>query len=49
MYSKEIYLDSPSVGELEKRYLNNAIDSGYVSTIGPYIPRFEDIPFLQEI
>jgi perosamine synthetase len=34
-------LDAPSVGELEKKYLNKAINDGYVSTIGPYVPEFE--------
>lgn len=39
--SKEIFLDAPSIGILEKKYLINAIDSGYVSTVGPFVPRFE--------
>lgn len=39
---KEIYLDAPNVGELEKKYLNKAIDSGYVSTTGRYVPEFEE-------
>ncbi len=39
---KEIYLDAPSVGDLEKRYLNKAIDMGYVSTIGPFVREFEE-------
>ena len=39
---KEIYLDAPNVGELEKKYLSNAIDSGYVSTIGSFVPEFEE-------
>jgi perosamine synthetase len=39
--SKMIYLDAPNVGKLEKKYLNAAIDTGYVSTIGPYVPEFE--------
>ena len=39
--SKKIYLDAPEVGALEKRYLNKAIDSGYVSSIGPFVPEFE--------
>ena len=38
---KIIYLDAPSVGGLEKKYLNKAIDTGYVSTIGPFVPEFE--------
>ena len=40
---REIYLDAPSVGDLEKKYLNSAIEEGYVSTIGPYIAEFEKI------
>lgn len=40
--SKEIQLDAPNVGLLEKRYLNKAIDSGYVSSVGPFITEFED-------
>jgi len=39
--SKNIFLDAPSLGALEKKYLNRAIDSGYVSTVGPFVPRFE--------
>lgn len=39
---KEIYLDAPNVGRLEKKYLDKAIDTGYVSTIGPYVPEFEE-------
>lgn len=38
---KEIYLDAPNLGELEKEYLCRAIDSGYVSTYGPFVPEFE--------
>ena len=38
---KTIHLDAPNIGELEKRYLNKAIDGGYVSTIGPFVPDFE--------
>jgi len=37
----EIRLDAPNLGELEKRNLNNAIDSGYVSTAGPFVSEFE--------
>ncbi|MCL6589527.1 MAG: aminotransferase class I/II-fold pyridoxal phosphate-dependent enzyme [Firmicutes bacterium] len=39
--SDTIQLDSPNLGELEKKYLLAAIDSGYVSTAGPYVPEFE--------
>jgi len=41
--SKEIYLDSPDIrGGLEKRYLNDAIDKGYVSTAGSFVAEFEE-------
>ena len=40
---KEIHLDAPNVGELEKEYLARAIDSGFVSTIGPFVSQFEGI------
>ncbi len=39
---KEIYLDAPNIGELEKKYLSKVIDSGYVSTIGLYVSEFEE-------
>ena len=38
---KEIYLDAPNIGELEKLYLNKAIDSGYISSVGPSVSEFE--------
>lgn len=41
--SKVIYLDAPNMGVLEKDYLAKAIDSGYISTIGPFVAEFEDI------
>ncbi len=40
---KEIYLDAPDLGGIEKSWLNKAIDSGYVSTLGPFVPEFERI------
>lgn len=39
---REIYLDAPNVGDLEKKYLSNSIDNGYVSTIGPSVKEFEE-------
>ncbi|UCD54952.1 MAG: LegC family aminotransferase [Candidatus Omnitrophota bacterium] len=39
---KEIYLDAPNIGRLEKDYLSETIDSGFVSTFGPYISKFEE-------
>ncbi len=38
---KKIYLDAPNVGTLEKELLSKTIDSGYVSTVGPYVPELE--------
>jgi len=37
----EIFLDAPNIGEKEKEYLSNCIDSTYVSTVGPFVPEFE--------
>lgn len=39
--SKQIFLDAPNIGKQEKKYLNRAIDSGYVSTIGPFVEQLE--------
>jgi perosamine synthetase len=39
--SRTIQLDAPSVGEREKEFLCRAIDSGFVSTVGPLIGEFE--------
>lgn len=38
---KKIELDAPCVGTVEKEYLCKAIDSGFISTFGPYVPEFE--------
>ena len=38
----KLELDAPNVGELEKRYINNAIDRGFVSTFGPLVIEFEE-------
>ena len=40
--NKTIYLDAPSVGMAEKRYLNQAVDEGYVSSVGRFVSDFED-------
>ena len=37
-----IQLDAPNVGKLEKEYLNNCIDSTFISTFGPFVPEFEE-------
>lgn len=42
MYERKIYLDDPSLGEIEKKYLSKAIDSGYVSTAGSFVIEFEE-------
>ncbi|MBD3426542.1 MAG: aminotransferase class I/II-fold pyridoxal phosphate-dependent enzyme [Candidatus Omnitrophica bacterium] len=39
---KEIFLDAPNIGELEKKYVNQALETGYVSTAGPFVGQFED-------
>jgi perosamine synthetase len=39
---KHIYLDAPNVGNSEKEYICKAIDSGYISTIGPFVSEFEE-------
>ena len=39
---KQIYLDAPNIGALEKEYLAKAIDSGFVSSIGPLVTQFEE-------
>jgi len=39
----KLELDAPNVGGLEKEYLNKTIDSGFISTFGPNVPKFEEI------
>lgn len=39
---KEIFLDAPNVGSLEKRYLNRTIEENFVSTVGPFVQEFEE-------
>ena len=34
-------LHEPELGELDKKYLNDCIDSTFVSSVGAYIPEFE--------
>ena len=41
--SNTIYLDAPCLGEGEKEFLCRAIDSGFVSTIGPFVEEFEKL------
>jgi len=40
--NKNIELDAPNVGKLEKEYLNHCIDSTFISTFGPFVPEFEE-------
>ena len=39
--STPIGLHEPELGELEKQYLNECIDSTFVSSVGAFIPQFE--------
>lgn len=38
---RKIHLDAPNIGKIEKEYLDIAVESGYVSTAGPFVPKFE--------
>jgi len=38
----KIFLDDPNLGDLEKEYLIKAIDSNFVSVVGPFVPEFEE-------
>ena len=40
--SRKISLDEPDIGEIERDYLNQCLDSGFISTFGPYVSQFED-------
>lgn len=40
--STKIYLDNANIGELEKKYVMDALDSGFISTRGPLIKVFEE-------
>ena len=42
MNAVDIALDAPNLGEREKEALVRCIDSGYVSTFGPFVRDFED-------
>lgn len=39
---RKIFLDKPNLGLAEKRELDRAIDEGYVSTVGPFVGKFEE-------
>ncbi|MCX5782694.1 MAG: DegT/DnrJ/EryC1/StrS family aminotransferase [Elusimicrobia bacterium] len=38
---RKVFLDAPNVSAIEKGYLNKAIDSRFVSAIGPFVGSFE--------
>ena len=42
MLQSRIYLDDPNIGDLEKKYLIQCLDSTYISTCGPYVSKFEE-------
>ncbi|MCL5935526.1 MAG: LegC family aminotransferase [Firmicutes bacterium] len=42
MAEYSIYLDAPNIGELEKKYVIHALESGYVSSVGPMVTEFEE-------
>ena len=37
-----VFLDDPNLGDLEKKYLTKAIDTNFVSVVGPFVPEFEE-------
>lgn len=39
---REIHLDAPNICGIERAWLNKALDSGYISTVGPFVPEFEN-------
>jgi len=38
---REIILDAPNLGELERKRVDECLDSTFVSTVGSYVPEFE--------
>ena len=38
----KVFLDDPNLGNLEKKYLGKAIDTNFVSIVGPFVPEFEE-------
>ncbi|MFH1478605.1 MAG: aminotransferase class V-fold PLP-dependent enzyme [Candidatus Omnitrophota bacterium] len=40
--SNKIFLDAPNVGKCERKYINKALATGYVSTVGPFVSQFEE-------
>lgn len=39
---EKLYLDAPNLGQIEKEYLVKCLDSNFVSTVGPFVPDFEE-------
>ncbi|HQP58486.1 MAG TPA: aminotransferase class I/II-fold pyridoxal phosphate-dependent enzyme, partial [Petrotogaceae bacterium] len=39
---QEILLDAPNLGNVEREYLLKCLDSTFVSTVGPFVPEFEE-------
>jgi len=39
--SSEVFLHEPFLGEEEKQYLLKAVESGFVSSVGPFVEEFE--------
>jgi len=39
--SRKLFLDTPNIGDLERQYLNKAVDQNFVSTYGPFVEKFE--------
>lgn len=35
-------LSVPNIGELERRYVLEAVESGFVSSVGPFVSEFEE-------
>ena len=44
--SFRIYLSPPDVGDLEKQYVLEALDSGWVAPLGPHVDAFEAEGFI---
>ena len=40
---KPLPLHVPEFGELEKRYVIDCLDTGWVSSVGDYVNKFEDM------
>ncbi|MGV8884423.1 MAG: LegC family aminotransferase [Microbacteriaceae bacterium] len=38
----QVGLHVPDIGEVEKRYVNECLDSTFVSSVGPFVTRFEE-------